>query len=65
MLYVNDPNKANAVTKGYNDRGFDFEKEDYDKLANEWVAEYLSREKSATLIDGVESVLQYFHCNVI
>ena len=26
-VYVNDPNKANAVTKGYNDRGFDFEKE--------------------------------------
>ena len=49
----------------YKRLGFDFETEDYDVVANEWVAEYLSREKRAPVMDGVKELLEYFKANGI
>ena len=37
--------------------------EDYDIVANEWVAEYLAREKTAPLCRGAREVMEYFHSN--
>lgn len=48
------------IIDGYRKLGFDFEKESYDTVAEEWVREYVSREHTAGLVEGVETVLQYF-----
>lgn len=44
----------------YKKLGFDFSAEDYDAVANEWLAEYLSREKNAPLCLGALEVMQFF-----
>ena len=41
------------IVEWYSSLGFDFEKEQYTDVANEWVAEYLSREDKAPLCEGV------------
>jgi len=41
--------------------GFDFEKESYDDLADEWVKEYLHNVKSASLCRGVKDALSAFN----
>ena len=48
------------IKEGYKKLGFDFDKESYDDVAEEWVKEYLSREKKAGIVEGVRSVLEYF-----
>ncbi len=48
------------IIEGYKKLGFDFEKENYDDVAKEWVDEYVSREHKAGLIEGVQSVLEFF-----
>lgn len=48
------------IIEWYKTLGFDFEKEDYEVVAHEWVAEYLKRESLATLCDGVKTMLEYF-----
>ncbi len=45
------------VKSYYEDLGFDFSKEPYDKLAHEWVALYLEYVKECTLCDGVAETL--------
>jgi phosphoglycolate phosphatase len=47
------------IEEYYRSLGFDFEKEPYDLLAHEWVAEYRKREKTAPLLDGAREVLAY------
>lgn len=42
----------------YKKLGFDFDKEPYSIVANEWVTEYLSRENNMVLTDGAEKVLE-------
>lgn len=48
------------IIEWYKKLGFDFDKEDYDEVAREWVAEYLSREKNAPTTDGVIELLEHF-----
>ena len=48
------------IIEGYKRLGFDFDKENYDEVAEEWVNEYRSREDSAGLADGVEEALEHF-----
>lgn len=48
------------IIEGYKKLGFDFEKESYDDVAKEWVDEYVSREHKAGLVEGVQSVLEFF-----
>ena len=48
------------IIEGYKRYGFDFEKESYDDVAKEWVDEYVSREHTAGLVDGVREVLEFF-----
>ncbi len=45
------------IIEYYKKLGFDFDKEPYSIVADEWVKEYLSREKDMTLSDGVLYVL--------
>ncbi|MBP3300046.1 MAG: HAD hydrolase-like protein [Clostridia bacterium] len=47
------------IEEYYRALGFDFEKEPYDLLAHEWVAEYRKREKTAPLFEGVRELLTY------
>ena len=51
------------IIEWYKKLGFDFDKEDYDEVANEWVAEYLSREKNAPVTEGVIELLEHFKRN--
>ncbi|MBE6597305.1 MAG: HAD family hydrolase [Ruminococcaceae bacterium] len=57
------------IIKWYKDLGFDFEVEDYDAVANEWMSEYLSREKNAPLCRGALELMEHFYnkgvCQVI
>lgn len=46
------------IIEYYKKLGFDFDKEPYSIVANEWVKEYLSREKSMVLTKGAEKVLE-------
>ena len=47
----------------YRRLGFDFEKEPYEEIAVEWVAEYTAREKTAKTVDGVKELLEFFKNN--
>ena len=44
----------------YRRLGFDFEKESYDDIANEWIPEYRRLEKKAPLREGVLALLERF-----
>lgn len=44
----------------YRNAGFDFSKEPYEKVADEWVELYLKNSKTSTLHDGTEEVLAHF-----
>lgn len=48
------------IIEGYKRLGFDFNKESYDDVAEEWVIEYRSREDTAGLADGVREALEHF-----
>ena len=48
------------IIEGYKRLGFDFNKESYDDVAEEWVNEYRSREDTAGLADGVKEALEHF-----
>ena len=48
------------IIEWYRSLGFDFEKESYTVVANEWVAEYVARESEAPLCDGVIDLAEYF-----
>ena len=48
------------IIEGYKKLGFDFEKESYDDVAEEWMKEYLSRESEAGIVEGIRHVLEYF-----
>ena len=48
------------IIEGYKKLGFDFEKESYGDVAEEWMQEYLCRESRAVIVDGIKSVLEYF-----
>ena len=48
------------IVEWYKRLGFDFDKENYDVVAKQWVSEYLSRETQAGLCDGVFAVLRKF-----
>lgn len=45
----------------YSRLGFDFTKESYDDIANEWIPEYRRLEEEAPLRDGVLDLLNRFH----
>lgn len=47
----------------YRRLGFDFDKEPYEDIAVEWVAEYTAREKTAKTVDGVKELLELFKNN--
>ena len=51
------------IKQWYENRGFDFSKEDYDVVAREWVDEYLLREPGARLVEGVKETLEFFRQN--
>ena len=53
------------IVEWYKRLGFDFDKENYDVVAKQWVGEYLSRETEARLCDGVLAVLKKFHSDDI
>ena len=40
--------------------GFDFEKEPYEVVAQQWVSEYLERVKTAGVREGVRELIEYF-----
>ena len=48
------------IIEWYRGLGFDFDAEDYTDIANEWVAEYISRESRAPLCEGVIELLDEF-----
>ena len=48
------------IIEGYRRLGFDFDKESYGDVAEEWVNEYRSREDSSGLADGVKEALEHF-----
>lgn len=48
------------IIEWYRSLGFDFEAEPYTVVANEWVAEYLSREDKASLCEGVVDLTELF-----
>lgn len=48
------------IKEWYCDMGFDFNKESYDDVAKEWVAEYMKREHNSKLVEGVKETLEYF-----
>lgn len=48
------------IIEWYRKLGFDFDAESYDAVANEWVAEYLAREKTAPLCQGAKEVMDFF-----
>lgn len=48
------------VKNYYEELGFDFSKEPYDKIAHEWVALYLEYVKDCSLCDGVIDTLEKF-----
>ena len=43
--------------------GFDFDKEPYEDIAVEWVAEYTAREKTANTVEGVRELMELFKNN--
>ncbi|NLZ37582.1 MAG: HAD hydrolase-like protein [Clostridiales bacterium] len=45
------------VKEYYKDLGFDLEKEGYENIAHEWMAEYLKNEEHAGLFEGIEALL--------
>lgn len=45
------------VKEYYKDLGFDLEKEGYESIAHEWMAEYLKNEEHAGLFEGIEALL--------
>lgn len=47
------------VEQYYRSVGFDFEKDPYDRLAQEWINQYRSREKNAPLSPGGREALEY------
>ena len=47
----------------YRRLGFDFDKEPYEEIAVEWVAEYTAREKTAKTVSGVKDLLDFFKKN--
>ena len=48
------------IVEWYRSLGFDFDREDYAVVANEWVAEYVSRESRAALCEGARDLLERF-----
>ena len=53
------------IVEWYKNMGFDFDKESYDIVAEEWVKEYLSREHLAKLVSGVFEAINFFKNNGI
>jgi phosphoglycolate phosphatase len=49
------------IIEWYKKLGFDFEREDYNDVAVEWVKEYLSREHKVGTVEGVTELLEYFN----
>ena len=48
------------IIEWYKKLGFDFDREDYNDVAVEWVKEYLSREHKAGTVEGVTELLECF-----
>ena len=48
------------IKRYYESAGFDFTKEDYGVLADEWAALYLEKSQSSTLCVGVSEALEFF-----
>lgn len=49
------------IKQYYEIAGFDFTKEDYGVLADEWAALYLEKSQNSTLCDGVSEALEFFN----
>lgn len=49
----------------YRSVGFDFDKDPYDLLAHEWVAEYRARERTAPLCQGAKEALEYIQSRAL
>lgn len=51
------------IKRYYETAGFDFTKEDYGVLADEWAALYLEKSQNSTVCDGVSEALEFFKAN--
>jgi phosphoglycolate phosphatase len=49
----------------YRDLGFDFEKENFDALSDEYISHYISIESFSALHDGALDLLKHFHSNQV